>query len=170
MVLTLLIPLTTHLLQLLPVFSTRVIVIDFNIIGVIALSILIYSCVEKENNVSVWILTIFLCLFYGLILLAKQYSPTNEYNALKSILYLNFNPTKAGLIADYLPLFTYIIALPLGALFARHFYKNKESILPRKNWEKPICFLGCHTLIIYVAHEVIFTLIFMGLGAIIHGS
>ena len=34
------------------------------------------------------------------------------------------------------------------------------------NWEKPICFLGRHTLIIYIAHEVIFTIIFVLLDLI----
>ena len=164
---TILIPLVTRLLQPLPMFSNRVIIVDFNIIGVIALSILLYACFEKHSNTDIWILVIMLFLVYQVILLAKEFSPSDEYNGFQSIFYVDFNPTKAGLIADYLPLFPYIIFLPLGVIFARKFYKNKSSLLPRKDWEKPICFLGRHTLIIYLAHEVILTPIFMGIGALI---
>lgn len=164
---TILIPIFTRLLQPLPMFSNRVIIVDFNIIGVIALSILLYACFEKRNNSDLWILVVMLVLVYEVILLAKEFNPSDEYNGFQSIFYLSFNPTKAGLIADYLPLFPYIIFLPLGVLFARKFYKNKDSLLPRKNWEKPICFLGRHTFIIYIAHEIIFSIIFIGIGALI---
>lgn len=168
--LTLLIPIVTHLLQLLPIFGSRVISVDFNILGVIAISILVYACFEKGNNKDIILLTVMLILMYLLIVLARYVNPVTSYNGLKSVFYLNFNPIREGYVADYLPLFPYIIFLPLGVLFARIAYPNKASLISRKNWEKPICFLGRHTLFIYIGHEVLFTLLFMGIGAIIHGN
>ena len=90
------------------------------------------------------------------------------YNPLTSILYCPFNPIKKGYVGDYLPLFPYVIFLFLGVIFARFIYKDKSSVVTKKgNWEKPICFLGRHTLLIYIAHEVIFTGLFMLIGAFI---
>ena len=163
----LLIPIVTHLLQLLPVFGDRVIAIDFNILGVIALSILFYAIFEKSTNNQLMVLIIMLCLVYILILIYQKTLPVYEYNPIKSVLYLNFNPVKERYVADYLPLFPYIIFLPLGVLFARIFYKDKTTHFKRRNFERPICFLGRHTLFIYIAHEVIFTLVFMLIGALI---
>ncbi len=161
------ITLVTHLLQLMPVFSNRVIAIDFNVLGVIALSILFYALIEKVSSKDLMFITAILMLFYFFIILSMRTNPDYTYNPFKSILFLAFNPTPAGYVADYLPLFPYIIALPLGVIFGRRFYPNKESLFKRREWERPICFLGRHTLIIYVLHEIIFTLVFMGIGAII---
>ena len=165
--LTLLIVVATHLLQLLPMFNNRVVIIDFNIIGVIALSILLYCLVEKFDNKQLLYVIGVLILFYAFINISMRSAP-QVYNPFLSILYCPFNPIREGCVGDYLPLFPYIIFLFFGVLFARRFYQNKTSIIAKKaNWERPICFLGRHTLFVYVGHEIIFTAIFILLGVII---
>ena len=166
--LTVMITLTTHLIQLLPMFSDRVVIIDFNIIGVIAISILLYCFAEKLNNRDLLYIIGVLMLFYFFIVISiRSYNSTN-YNPFIFMIYAPFNPVKAKYVGDYLPLFPYVIFLFLGVLFARKFYSNKESLIVKKgNWEKPICFLGRHTLFVYIAHEIIFTAIFILISAII---
>ena len=166
--LTIAIAVVTHLLQLLPLFDSRVIIIDFNIIGVIALSILLYCLVEKQNTRNLLYITALLMVFYVFLNIVSRFDTSKEYNPILSILYCPFNPIKEGYVGDYLPLFPYVIFLFFGVMFARLFYKDKKSIVSKKrNWEKPVCFLGRHTLFIYVGHEIIFTAIFILLDLII---
>ena len=165
--LTLLVVIVTHLLQLLPMFNDRVVVIDFNIIGVITLSILLYCLVERFDNKQLLYVIAILMLFYVFINISVR-NASIEYNPFLSILYCPFNPIKEGYVGDYLPLFPYVIFLFFGVMFARKIYKNKTSVIAKKgNWERPICFLGRHTLFVYVGHEIIFTAIFILIGAII---
>ena len=162
------ITIATHLIQLMPIFNGRVITIDFNVLGVIALSILLFCVFQRFNSKDLLLITGGLCLFYFFIVVTLRISTNVEYNPFRSILYCEFNPIKAGYVGDYLPLFPYVIALFFGVLFARRYYSSKASLIQKKrNWEKPICFLGRHTLIIYIAHEVIFTIIFVLLDMII---
>ena len=160
----------THLLQLLPMFSNRAVCIDFNILGVICLSILLYVLCEKLSNTNLLLVTGIMMVFYFFIIISERESTGDmTYYPFKSILYVPFNPVREFHVGDYLPLFPYCIALFFGVLFARKYYPTKESLFPNRkgNWEKPICFLGRHTLFIYVAHEILFTLIFMGIGALL---
>ena len=160
--LALFVTLGTHILQLTPLFSGRVVIIDINILGVIALSILMYALCQKLKTKDLFFVVGLLILFYVLITVTFNTYNDGTYNPLTSILYCPFNPIKAGYVGDYLPLFPYIIFLFLGVIFARYVYKDKKSVISKKgNWERPICFLGRHTLIIYVLHEIIFTGIFM---------
>ena len=166
--LTIAIAIVTHLLQLLPLFNNRVVIVDFNIIGVIAISILLYCLVEKQNTRNLLYITALLMVFYVFLNVVSRFDTSSEYNPLLSILYCPFNPIKEGYVGDYLPLFPYVIFLFFGAMFARLFYKDKKSVISKKgNWEKPVCFLGRHTLFIYVGHEIIFTAIFILLDLII---
>lgn len=165
--LVILICIVTHLLQLLPMFNGRVVAIDFNILGVVALSILLYVVFEKFNDRDLLFVTGLLMLFYFFIIVTSKRSTSTEYNPFLSILYCPFNPIKEGYVGDYLPLFPYVIFLFLGVLFARRFYKDKTSLIKKHAWERSICFLGRNTLLIYIAHEVLFSLIFIGIGALL---
>lgn len=167
-ILCILITVATHVIQLMPIFNNRVIAIDINVLGVVALSILLYCIFEKLDSKNLLLVTGILMVFYFFILLASKTSPDTEYNAFRSILYCSFNPIKEGYVGDYLPLFPYVIALFFGVIFARKFYPVKKSIISKKgNWERSICFLGRHTLFIYIIHEVLFTIIFVILDMII---
>ena len=164
-----LVTISTHLIQLLPMFANRAVCIDFNILGVIALSILIYVLCDKLSNQNLLLICGIMMVFYFFILLSERQSAGDmTYYPFKSILYVPFNPIREAHVGDYLPLFPYCICLLFGVLFARKFYSSKESLFPnKKNWEKPICFLGRNTLFIYIAHEIIFTLVFMGISALL---
>ena len=162
------ITLVTHLLQLLPVFANRAVSVDFNILGVIALSILIFCLCQNLDSRTLMMIAAIMMVFYVFLLISQRNDTDMTYYPFKSILYVPFNPVVKAYVGDYLPLFPYCIALFIGVIFARQFYPNKESLFKKKgNWEKPICFLGRNTLFIYIAHEVVFTLIFMGLGALV---
>ena len=166
--LALTVTLLTHIAGLLPFLSDRAVAIDFNILGVIALSILLYVLCQKANSKQLLYITGVLMIFYFFIIVSSRSDSSVVYNPLLSILYCPFNPIKAGYVGDYLPLFPYIIFLFFGVIFARRVYKDKTSVISKKgNWERPICFLGRHTLIIYIAHEIIFTAIFLLLDVII---
>ena len=159
--------LVTHLLQLIPIFDTRVVIIDFNILGVIALSILAFSLVEKRKTADICLVIFALVVFYSFLII-KPVDSTQTYNPFLNVLYPFTDPVKSKDVADYLPLFPYIVFLFLGAIFARLYYKDRVSLFKKKgNWERGICFLGRHTLFIYIIHEVLFTLIFMLIGLII---
>ncbi|MCQ2802445.1 MAG: DUF1624 domain-containing protein [Bacilli bacterium] len=162
-----LITIATYSLQLLPIFNNRVIKIDCNILLVISLSILIYSVFQHLSNKNLWLVTGALMLMYFFVLLSQRTTVTNEFNHFQSILFSHVDPIKNGYVADYLPLFPYIIALFIGAIFARKFFAKTPHLFKKRDWERPICFLGRHTLIVYIAHEIIFTIVFMGIGAII---
>ena len=161
------ITIATHLVQLLPMFNGRVIAIDFNVLGVVCLSILLLCTVEKRSSKDIMLLAGGLMLFYFFVLVSTRLAIEQIYDPFKSILYLNFNPIKEGYVGDYMPLFPFIIFLFLGFVFARKYYSNRQSLIKnKKNWEKPICFLGRHTLLIYIAHEIIFTVVFVLLDLI----
>ena len=156
----------THIGNLLPIFASRgSIAVDFNVLGVVAISILLYCVFEDRSSNDLWIVVGGLMIFYFFILLSLRISTNTEYNPFRSILFCEFNPVHQGYVADYMPLFPYVIFLFLGVIFARKFYPNRNSLIKKKgNWERPICFLGRHTLIIYIAHEILFTAIFTLIG------
>lgn len=161
------ITIATYALQNLSIFNGRVIKIDCNILLVISLSILIFNVFSRLDNKNLWLITGVMMLFYFFILLSEKMNPTVEYDHFRSILTCSFNPIKAGYVADYLPLFPYIIFLFFGAIFGRNFLSKRQNLFKKHEWERPICFLGRHTLLVYVVHEIVFTLVFMGIGALV---
>jgi uncharacterized membrane protein len=57
---------------------------------------------------------------------------------------------------DHMPLFPYLGFFFLGAMVSKLTYaKDKKSYFKRYNWERPICFVGRHTLLIYGTHVLI---------------
>ena len=157
----------TRLIQPLPMFANRIIIIDFNMLGVIAISILLWQACSKLKDNEIWMVVAILIVFFVFINISKLNDTDTNYYPLKSIIYTPFNPIKEGYVADYLPLFPYVIFLFFGGIFGRKILPRKRKFFSSHEWERPICFLGRHTLIIYIAHEIIFTLIFMGIGALI---
>ena len=70
--------------------------------------------------------------------------------------------------ADFFPLLPNLGFFLLGALTGRTLYRSKETLLPKVNARKPlICFLtacGRHSLIIYLLHQPVLTLVIMVLA------
>lgn len=167
LVLSLLITIGTYILQNWSIFNGRVIRIDCNVLMVISLSILTYSVFTRLSNKNLWLITGGLMLMYFFVLLSEKFIPANEFDHFRSIIVSPVNPIKEGYVGDYLPLFPYIIFLFFGGIFGRKFISKTSNFIKRREWERPICFLGRHTLFVYIIHEIVFTLLFMGIGALI---
>ena len=158
--------------------------IDLNIIGVLALSIGAYCLVEKRS----W--RILLACIIGGFLISQYLSPflrnglvnaCGGYTNTRTGANYGVNGTPKFYMplfweypeqADFVPLFPYIVVFFIGALFSYFVYKDKkESLFPnRKEWERPVCFLGRHTLIIYLAHFIVMRGIFMIINLIVKGN
>lgn len=161
------------------------IAIDFNIIGVLGISMLIYCLIQNRSNRIFIVMIVFALLmtFYFIPSLKWQLMYGKDYEIITSKMYPGyympvpgkyfvenrmgrdyFSPKeyfplfwlpqkypgyKSG---DYMPLFPYFGFFFAGVLFSRYFYKEKKSLVKRHNFERPICFIGRHTLIIYLGH------------------
>lgn len=140
--------------------------IDFNIIHILGLSTLIYCFYQKKS----WKSLLAMCLIF---LIFSQYSidalraiPGSE-NAYVPLLWYPNNVH----LADWLPLFPFIGFFFAGAVTSCFIYKNKKSIFKHRfNFERPICFIGRHTLVIYLCHQIVIIPIFMIINAIVTGS
>ena len=146
--------------------------IDFNVIGVLAWSTLLYCFFEKKN--WVWLLVVALI---GLALhpLCQVLSRT-EFGHQTYVPFLwrpyvnegEIAGSTALLQADHMPLFPYLGFFFLGAMVSKLTYaKDKKSYFKRYNWERPICFIGRHTLIIYGTHVLIIFAVLSLIGVFI---
>ncbi len=173
-----LIAVCSNLIQWAGWFGDRSMRVDFNIIGVLTVCMFIYCLIQNRTWRSI-VAVILVCF------LISQYSIPYFKNAC-SALYGTFTVTRGGHAttnpnfyfpffwepkgqSDYMPLFPYIMFFFLGALVSYFVYKDKrKSIIPHKgNWERPICFMGRHTLILYFGHEAFLIGLFALLDAII---
>lgn len=75
-----------------------------------------------------------------------------------------------GSATDWFPVFPWSGVILIGISVGRWFYPQRKSVFPRSDcvmW-KPITFLGRHTLIIYLGHQLVYILtlatIFLSLG------
>ncbi|MDY3712924.1 MAG: heparan-alpha-glucosaminide N-acetyltransferase domain-containing protein, partial [Eubacteriales bacterium] len=57
---------------------------------------------------------------------------------------------------DFLPILPYSGMFFFAAAISPYLYCDKKTLLPEFDgkWNKPVCFIGRHTLIVYVAHLV----------------
>ena len=139
--------------------------VDFNIIGVMAWSAMIY-CFFKNKSWK-WLLSaaiVGLLLHVGAQLLLAA-DPTVVDRIYMPLLW---RPSYTlAYQADHVPLVPYISFFFLGALLSSFTYaKSKKSYLPRFEIERPICFIGRHSLIIYGTHFLLLIGIFALINAI----
>ncbi len=161
-------------------------VINFNVIGVIAFSCLFYCFFQNKSWKIITINILLLILFW-------EYVLPNIYLAFKDsavLAYPLWNPTSAEapiwdptyvqhdvyvngqfyFQADYMYLFPYIIVFFLGVLFAKFFYAvPSEHVGGFKEWMRPITFIGRHSLIFYLTHQIIIMGIFSLIGLAFRG-
>ncbi len=135
--------------------------IDFNVIGVLAWSTLIYCFVQEKSwrSLVAGILGFFLIGFY-LIPWMERINDAHNW-------IINAPPIFEPMVhADWLPLFPYVMFFFMGALFSYFFYApTKQSLIKhRGNWERPICFLGRHSLWFYALHNLVLIPFFMFLS------
>lgn len=144
--------------------------INFNILAVLGCSLLVYTFVSKKTYRSVLATLLILFIFeYTFLPIIEVY--LKDSNALliplwQSEIIIN---GKTYFEADYMPLFPYILFFFLGVLISMAYYfpriKRKE-LGKHYDWQRPFCFLGRHSLIVYMTHQIIFQGIFMTIGSI----
>ena len=143
--------------------------IDFNIIGVLAWSTLFYCFAMNKSWRSILIgaLISFLIASYFTPWLGEVFKKLVENGTLTKTtdvyIPIMFRPEGQ---ADWLPLFPFMIFFFLGAFFSYFVYApTRQSIITRRGeWERPFCFMGRHSLIIYITHQAILIPFFLLLG------
>ena len=79
-----------------------------------------------------------------------------------------FDPSLIGQPqADWMPLVPYIFFFFLGATLTTIIYKEKKPLFKRREFERPICYVGRHTLWIYLGHQAVIIPVFMAVDAIV---
>lgn len=136
-------------------------IIDFNVIGVLAFSTLFYCFVQNAGWKGILASALLWGLFstYGMDIL-RTIPGTLEARVPSLV-----EPTFP--VGDWMPLVPYITFFFLGALFSMFVYQDRTSKLTRHEWERPFCFVGRHTIWIYLTHQAIFIPLFMGITAIV---
>lgn len=156
--------------------------VDFNIIGVLAFCNLFYCFIQKRSWKAVlasiliaWLISSYFIPFLrnGLFNTVggtiTERRPGTVYNVPNVYMILFWEYPLQG---DYVPLFPYIVFFLFGALFSIFNYReNKKSLFPKRGeWERPICFVGRHTLVIYLSHFFIIRGIFILITYFITGN
>ena len=145
-------------------FGIRTMRVDFNIIGVLAWSTLIYCFVQdKPWKWLVIIGTIGLLIHPVCVLLSWTEWGKNAY-----AIPLWRPATEVADQADFMPLFPYLAFFFGGALLSKFTYSvSKKSYFKQHEWERSICFIGRHSLLIYATHFLILIGIFSLVGLFI---
>ena len=136
-------------------------IIDFNIIGVLAWSTLMYCFTMNRSWRGVvigFLVTFLLCSYFMPWLTSRVIA--HGYHIYAPALWEPSNQ------ADWLPLFPFMCVFFLGAMVSTFVYApTRQSLIKhRGNWERPFCFMGRHSLIVYVGHQAILIPIFLLLG------
>ena len=147
--------------------------VDFNIIGCLTFCTLIYCFYQKRSwkgmlaaFLIAWLCSSYLVPFlrnglYNVVGGTAEKATRNGYSFYLPNVYLIPLWESVGQ-ADYVPLFPAMLFFMGGVLVSVFFYREKkQSYFPRRNWERPICFVGRHTLIIYLSHFLLIRVIFM---------
>ena len=150
--------------------------VDFNVIGVLAFCTLIY-CFIQDKGYKTQIVAMLICLLITIWIIpilwegvkAPWTDPATGEETYAASVYIPalwkdpFYPT-----ADWMPLFPYICGFFGGAALSKTVYKEKKSIFPRRfEFERPFCFVGRNTLLIYFTHEPLIIVIFYGISMIL---
>ena len=138
--------------------------VDFNVIGVLAWSTLAYCFVQNKS--WKWLLVIGII---GLCLHPICYILQDTKLGSEAYVPFLWRPT-GGLLeqADYMPLFPYLGFFFLGAMLSKFTYgKDKKSYFKRHDWERPFCFIGRHSLLVYISHFLVLIAIFSLVGLFI---
>lgn len=155
----------SNILQATGVFGQNMRV-DHNIIMVLGWSTLIYCFFQNKSNkwVTYGMVGLFFFSIVGVPLLYQIPGAKDAYVPAM------WEPTGAFQQADWMPLFPYIGLFFMGALLGRIFYKEKQPLVKRHEWERPICFLGRHTLLIYLSHYLVLMGIFNLIDVIVKAA
>ena len=144
--------------------------VDFNIIGVLAWSTLIYCFVQDKHWKWLVILGAVALLLHPVCVALSWTDWAKDPNTyaipfIKPAWEGGHGPHSQ---ADFMPIFPYLAFFLGGALLSKFTYSvSKKSYFKQHEWERPICFVGRHSLIIYVSHFLLLIGIFSLVGLFI---
>lgn len=153
--------------------------IIFNVIALLAVSILIYSAVqfiEKKANIRPAVINVFLGLFGAFFTAVGSTIDYMDYST-QNPLFIPVGFAMRGVppVADFMNLFPWLGVFLTGCVIGRVCYAEKKSLLPEKTKKlhpvfAPFEFMGRHSLIIYLVHQPvvygILYVIFLTLGKV----
>lgn len=137
---------------------------NFNVLHVLALSILLWSLLDRLKTNGDWIFLIAVAA----IAIGSFFNLKNEVNLIagegqtqwtRDLFFWLVNNNRVGRLSpgDYLPFLPYFGWFLLGGLAGRAIYKKPaKSIMPNGDtpFVRPFCFCGRHSLFIYFASQV----------------
>ena len=142
--------------------------VDFNIIGVLAFSTLIYCFFQNKS----WkVLAIVAAIGLAIHIAIRICFLVNPHFGEDVYCVILWRPSEfVAYQADWMPLVPYISFFFGGVILSSFTYsKNRVSYFKRHEWERPICFLGRHSLIVYATHFVLLIGIFALIDLFIWG-
>lgn len=141
--------------------------VDFNIIGVLAWSTLIYCFVQEKSWKWLMVIGIIGLVIHPICVLLSWTDWGKDPNTY-AIPFLKPSVEGPYRQADFMPLFPYLSFFFGGAILSKFTYSvSKKSYFKQHEWERPICFVGRHSLIIYVTHFLLLIGIFSLIGVFI---
>lgn len=150
--------------------------IGFNVLHALALDILIWSAVElltKKNRKIMTITGLAMCVILGWIALKLDHSPQMRESWGKALYILTKTEyTLDRSPGDFIPFFPWGIVFFAAAALSPVLYPDKKTLMPALDgkWSAPLQVVGRHTLIIYLAHQVIFVALLAVISKIMMGS
>lgn len=124
-------------------------VIRFGILHLLAVSILLYSFLERVRRPII--------IGFSLVaILIGLYFSMNPLDTSSQVLALFVKTRGPFYSADYFPLLPWFGCFLLGAALGPVIYPRKQSLFPRgsgKTWKKPFLAAGRHSLLIYILHQ-----------------
>lgn len=140
--------------------------VAFGVLDFLAVSMLLYALVAficRDNRwgiagVSVALIVVTLCLYFLYtppkdtpIIFATIFPPRDFYGNRTFYYQSEFSP------GDLFPMIPYTAFYFAGVLTGQLFYYERTSWLSYLDgkWNKPVCFVGRHALIVYVVHVVL---------------
>ena len=145
-------------------------IVDFNVIGVLAWSVLIYCFFQNWSYKGLTAIALICFLLSTMVVLIPENVRNSTYVPALWAPDGLVTPHIEGAVkvtGDWMPLFPYITFFFMGAIFARFIYKDKKSLFKRYEWERWICFTGRNTIWVYLLHEPILIGIFFLIGLIV---
>lgn len=128
--------------------------VDFNIIGVLAFSTLAYCFFQKKPWWTLLVVAGIGLAIHVTLQIIWMVNPSWGEDIYCPILWKPSNLVAPQ--ADHMPLIPYISFFFLGVLLTKFTYmKERKSYFKRHEFERPICFLGRHSLIVYITHYAI---------------
>lgn len=164
--------------------------ITFGVLHLMAFSVTLYALMElftrkvlKKKEVPAWFSLLFaILIFYVSLYMASGYDPftgtffdTWPYYSINLFLDerfreapLTFLTEPLGMVQgvmDWWPIFPYTGVLFLGIALGKAVYgKRPGSLFPKAKhyWARPLCFVGRHTMWVYILHQpIIFLILFI---------